>query len=76
MRARRVTRADLDEMRKRVPAAPIRILVIRRIVDPRSDRLPLVLLPWTDEQNLQIAATWEAIRADGKSRRLVLHNGG
>jgi hypothetical protein len=72
VRRRGVTRSDLDEIRRRVPASRIPVLVIRRIVDPQPNGTPPVIGPPTAMQEALIAAAWGAIKADRKSRRLIL----
>jgi hypothetical protein len=69
---RGVSKADLAEIRKRVPAPRIPILIIRTIVDPQPDGPSLVIGPRTAMQDAMIAAAWAAIHADGKNRRLIL----
>ena len=69
---RGVSKSDLDEIRRRVPAPRVPVLVLRTIVEPRTDGLPLVPPPRTALHDAMIAAAWEAIRADGKNRRLIL----
>jgi hypothetical protein len=72
VRRRGVSKTDLDEMRRRVPAQRIHVLIIRTIVDPQPDGLPPVTGPHTAMQDAMIAAAWAAIAADGKNRRLIL----
>ena len=69
---RGVSRSDLAEIRKRVPAPRIPILIIRTIVDPQPDGLPLAIVPRTAMQGAMIDAAWAAIKADGKNRRIIL----
>jgi hypothetical protein len=69
---RGVSRATLDEMRRRVPQLPIPFLIIRRIVYPQPNGMPPVIGPLTAMQESMIAAAGAAIKADGKSRRLIL----
>jgi len=69
---RGVSRSDLAEIRKRVPAPRIPILIIRTIVYPQPDGLPPAIAPRTAMQDAMIAAAWVAIHADGKNRRLIL----
>lgn len=69
---RGVSKAELAELRKRAPAPRIPILVIRTVVDPRSDGSPPVIGPRTAMHEAMIAAAWAAIKADGKNRRLIV----
>jgi hypothetical protein len=72
VRRRGVSKTDMDEMRRRVPAQRIPVMIIRTIVDPQPDGLPPVIGPRTAMQDAMIAAAWAAIAVDGKNRRLIL----
>jgi hypothetical protein len=69
---RGVTKADLEEIRRRVPAPRVAVLITRTIIHPQRDGSPPVTGPRTAMHDAMIAAAWEAIRADGKNRRLIL----
>jgi hypothetical protein len=73
---RRVTQADLAELRKRAPRNepnPVAVIV-RRIVhpDPARLRMPLPTPPATAMEEVMIAAALADFRKDGKVRRLIL----
>jgi len=75
---RRVTQADLAELRKRIPRPDLRpqvAVIVRRIIHPDLARLgmaPLPTPPNTPEQDAAIAAAVAGWRCDGKVRRLIL----
>ncbi|MFK4522183.1 hypothetical protein ABIF90_000164 [Bradyrhizobium japonicum] len=80
MTRRRVTQADLADLRKRTPRPDLRpkvAVVVRRIIDPdpiRLGMLPLPTSPNTPEQDAAIAAAMVGFRLDGKVRRLIFDN--
>jgi hypothetical protein len=75
---RRVTQADLAELRKRTPQPDLRPVVgviTRRIIHPDPERLgqrPLPTPPNTAMEDAMIAAAMADFRKDGKVRRLIL----
>jgi hypothetical protein len=77
---RRVTQADLAELRKRTPRPDLRPVVgviTRRIIHPDPERLgmwPLPTPPNTPLEDAMIAAAMADFRKDGKVRRLILDN--
>jgi hypothetical protein len=79
---RRVTQADLAELRKRTPQPDLRPVVgviTRRIIYPDPARLgqaPLPTPPNTAMEDAMIAAAMADFRKDGKVRRLILDAGG
>lgn len=80
MSRRRVTQADLTELRKRTPRPDLRpqvAVIVRRIIDPDPERLGMASLPTppnTPEQDAALAAAVAGWRMDGKVRRLTLGN--
>jgi len=75
---RRVSQADIAELRKRTPRPDLRpkvAVVVNWIIDPDPARLgmpPLPTPPNTPEQDALIADAVAGFRLDGKVRRLIL----
>jgi hypothetical protein len=75
---RRVTQADLAELRKRTPRPdlrPVVAVITRRIIHPDPERLgmpPLPIPPNTAMEDAMIAAAMADFRKVGKVRRLIL----
>lgn len=70
MRRKSVSRKDLAALRARVPAKPLLVLVVRTIVNPRSDGLPPVLAR-TPAQDEVVATAFAEMMAKGRSRRII-----
>jgi hypothetical protein len=69
MTRRRVTQADIAELRKRAPSGPDSNevgVIVRTVVDPARQARP-----YTPTQEAMIAAAVAEFRKDGRIRRLI-----